>query len=43
MTADICTRLKKLSLFLQKGDCNIADCHDVIQLTINGLDKLKAK
>jgi hypothetical protein len=43
MATDICTRLKKLSLFLQKGDCNIADCQGVIQSTIDGLDKLKAK
>ena len=43
MTTDICTHLKKLSLFLEKGDCNIADCHGVIESTINGLDKLKAK
>ncbi len=35
MATDICTRLKKLSLFLQKGDCNMEittdcqGCHSV--------------
>ena len=43
MTTDICTHLKKMSLFIQKADCNIADCHGVMQSTIGGLDKLKMK
>ena len=43
MTTDICTRLKKLSLFLQKQDCNIAECQGVVKPMIDGLEKLKTQ
>ena len=43
MVTDICARLKKLSLFLQKPGCNIGDCQGVITSTIDGLIKLKEK
>ena len=43
MTTAICTCLKRLSLFLQKQDCNSADCQGVSKSTIDGLEKLKTQ
>ena len=41
MTTDVLAYLKKLSLFFQKSDINVADAQDVLQTTIDNMLKLK--
>jgi hypothetical protein len=43
MTTDLLSYLKKLSLFFQKPDINVAEAQDVLQTTMDNLLKLQRR